>query len=190
MSSDFKMSKRIGRIFLAFDIHEHEPVDAFIQDLQNDSDLPELRFIPQEKRHQTLCFLGQCSLVTVDKILKKLPSKISEVQPFEVVYNRVCWFPNAKNPKVLVLRHEPCQALETLVERTEEVVEALGFEHEKRSYKGHLTLARVKARKGVKTKQLNLSAPIIQSVNFIAIYQSETLPSGAKYTLLGTIHLG
>jgi 2'-5' RNA ligase len=81
------------------------------------------------------------------------------------------------------------QKLKGIQARVENAVEPLGFAHEKRSFRPHLTIGRVKDRRRLQSLVDTIAAldvPPFDSfdVTEIILYKSDLRPTGAIYTKL------
>ncbi len=104
-------------------------------------------------------------------------------------------FPRLASPRVLWVGIERHDALISLQKELDTALERHGFSPEKRSFKGHLTLARLKGNywpEELRGSFLNSSA-IIDSLKLparqVKLFKSELKPGGAVYTELHTAKL-
>jgi 2'-5' RNA ligase len=97
-------------------------------------------------------------------------------------------FPGIKRPRIVwVGLSGQLESLVDLQRQLEERLEGLGFEKDKRPFKGHLTLGRVKGR--LDPKQLGgalkryggFTSETFYAEN-VVLYKSELKPTGAVYT--------
>ncbi len=179
------------RLFIAIELDDKvkQALDILQERLKRE--LPGLRWVKPNNIHLTLKFLGYTE---EDKLprLKEIVSKAAEeTQSFTVTFSGLGAFPNTRNPRIIwVGVKEMSGALQTIVERLEKQVTALGLEAEKRSYKPHLTLGRVKERVGRKNFT-DILAPFKNEdvgrvvVGEISLIRSDLTPKGPIYT---TVH--
>jgi len=83
--------------------------------------------------------------------------------------------------------------LKLLVEMINSEMDQLGYPQEERNYSPHITIGRIRYPQKVTPDVTDfLSAqyePISWNIPKIILYQSELLPSGAIYSILGTHNL-
>ncbi len=155
-----------------------------------------LRWVKPENVHLTLKFLGDVPKDDIEKIQSLMYDSAAACTPISLFAKGIGVFPGIKRPRVVwVGVSGELEALIGLKSRLEEGLEDLGFEKEKRSFKSHLTLGRVKGR--VEPKQLGdviKKYEGFRSETFCAenvvLYQSELKPTGAVYTALARVPLG
>jgi 2'-5' RNA ligase len=149
-----------------------------------------LRWVHPENIHLTLKFLGD---VPTEE-LQEVKHVIGEVARHQVVFSLEAKglgvFPTVKKARVLWSGiHGDVIRLNSLQGTLDQSLAALGFEPEKRSFRGHLTLGRFKGRVDGKRLAAMISefgsyaSPPFASERLI-LFQSDLKPSGAVYTEL------
>jgi len=148
-----------------------------------------------EGMHLTLKCLDGVEAERVDGVAEAL-APLSAHAPFEMGLRSVGAFGGPKRPRVLWLGvDEGAEQLRALAEDVERALEPLGFAREKRGFRAHLTLARVKAvgRSGGAAGEVlepSREAEAGRShVGEIVLYRSHLHPSGAKYERLHAVPL-
>ncbi|WP_205698205.1 RNA 2',3'-cyclic phosphodiesterase [Conexibacter sp. SYSU D00693] len=111
-----------------------------------------LRLVPQERLHVTLAFLGSCDEALVAPLTAVVAAVAGPVGPLRL--GPVLWLA-PRRPHVLTVAVEG--ELAALHARLWAALQPLGFEPEGRSFKPHVTVARV--RKGARPATLELPAP-------------------------------
>lgn len=145
--------------------------------------------------HITLKFLGDIEEGTIDKVDAAITDASKGQLPFEIEIRGSGAFPNLKNPRVIWLGIEDkTKGLLRLQQPLEDGLKALGFEPEKREFRPHLTLGRVKGFKG--NERLSLAVSDLKDIEIgsfpvdrVILYKSELRPTGAVYTKLREIKL-
>jgi 2'-5' RNA ligase len=150
----------------------------------------DVRWTRPQSIHLTLKFLGDIAPEKVEEISRTLEAVAGESAPFTLRPESCGAFPSIKKMRVvwagLAGESEPLLELQ---KRVETAVAALGFEPEDRPFKPHLTLGRVKGRKG----QRELRDALVANQGFraeafdvteVVLYKSELRPEGARYTAL------
>lgn len=105
-----------------------------------------LRWSAAEQLHLTVQFLGNVEWIEIGKIGKTLKEVAAEFPPLTLQLSHLTVFPPRNQPRVVVAALEPNP---TLLELVETLQEALRDDHqivpEKRQYRPHITLGRVKS---------------------------------------------
>ena len=179
------------RIFVAVDISDEarRKVADYIETLRNK--FPRLRvgWDKPEKLHLTLKFIGDTDekqLETLDMIVEKIASEISNFK-FQISNTGV--FPSVKNARVLWI--DILDEKGSLAELNRQIeIECVknGFPREKRNYKSHLTIARLRephlSGKLVENHLQTNFEPVEMEVSAIVIYESRLQPTGSIYSIV------
>ena len=184
------------RTFIAFQL-QAEVVEA-LRALQAEMKQQGLtfRWVHPGNIHLTLKFLGN----TTDEQIKAVKGVIEDVAgsqaPLSLEARGLGVFPSLKKARVLWSGiHGDAARLGELHSNLERSLSAVGFEAERRAFRGHLTLGRVKGRIDKRT----LAAAIAACGSFVSpamtadrliLFKSELKPSGAEYTELFARKLG
>lgn len=169
-----------------------EPVQSGLRDAVGAKGI---RFTTPEQLHYTLRFLGETPEERLPDSLAAGREVAPRFAPFPLGLCGLGAFPNVRHPDVFwVGANEGVPLLTGLAESLERALTARGFSPEKRAFKPHLTLARVKypARIAPSIRKLEswtaeqnrvdkFGAFVVQS---FALMRSELLPSGAVYTIV------
>lgn len=110
------------------------------------AELP-LRWVPSENWHVTLAFLGEIANARLVQLVDVLTPVITEHSQMQLSFEALAWFPSTSKARMLTLLAE---ALDPLLNLQREVVAELrreAFHTERRAYRPHLTLARLKGRR-------------------------------------------
>jgi 2'-5' RNA ligase len=144
-----------------------------------------VRWVKSDRLHLTLRFLGDTSLSRLPDIYAGLDHVAAGHPRFDCHLDRLGFFPNRRRPRVVWVgvRWEK-DRLESLHSGIEELLFSLGFQKERRPFRAHLTLGRVKDMRALKGIELsgnmeNLAVP----VNAIHLIESELRPRGPFYTV-------
>jgi len=181
------------RCFIAVDIDDRmkEELRELIDVLKkHDGDV---KWVSHENAHLTLKFLGPTREDTVSRIGDSLRNVASAYKPF---YIRICGtgvFPNRRNPRVIWVGLDAADSLGRLKRDIENAMAPFGYQREDREFRPHLTLGRVRSRKGMIgiLREIDVLAEKdfgTISVNGIKLMKSELKPKGAEYTCLYDMH--
>ncbi|HDN58478.1 MAG: RNA 2',3'-cyclic phosphodiesterase [Candidatus Neomarinimicrobiota bacterium] len=145
-----------------------------------------VRLVKPEFAHITLKFIGDTSENDFESIVETIKRSLKNVSPFEVIIENTGVFPTPANPRVLWFGiSEGISQLEKISNFLNREISKIGYPKEKRSFKGHITVGRVKNKHSsfsVVKKFLNFSYdPISFFVEKIIFYESVLRPDGAKY---------
>lgn len=155
-----------------------------------------LRWVKPGNIHLTLKFLGDIMPADIQEIELAMQTAAQANLPFDVTIQGLGVFPGIRRPRVLWsgLGGAP-ERLERLHRSLEDALVERRIAREKRPFKGHLTLARIK---GAPDSRQLLSAieaegmfePLPLPVSELVLFQSRLQPAGAVYTPLVRIRLG
>lgn len=144
------------RCFIAIDLSEEirSAISGIIKPIRNISS--GIRWVDGKNIHLTLKFLGE----TDDKLIPEISERLSAIgmrhRAFTLDIRGVGAFPNYRRPNVLWIGIDKSDELERLYLDIEESMSRSGFKKEERGFSPHLTIARVKDRRGLDeiTKEL------------------------------------
>jgi len=183
------------RTFIAIELPQH--ITAALGNIQKKLKSAKLniRWVQPENIHLTLKFLGDTPPAAVDPIGRTLSESVRGYDPISLSAKGSGAFPGIKNPRVIwVGLSGQVSQLKTLQQTLEEYLAALGFEKDKRTFKGHLTLGRIKG--AVDPAQLNAALNEVMDFEtepFLAdrifLFQSDLKPTGPVYTKIASAAL-
>ena len=133
------------RTFIAFKvIPEREMSDCIqhVQDLLRDE---KIKWVDPEKLHITLRFLGDSSPAQVNSTIKILEELVPSFPAPEVLFTGLGVFRNTHDPRVVWIGMDSGPDLQELKTRIDRKLVPLGFAPEKRKFRPHLTLGRIKS---------------------------------------------
>lgn len=147
--------------------------------------------------HLTLKFIGELREADLEGVTSALNLAAAEARPFRMRVSGISGFPMVGRPRVITAQvEEPTGALAELAEGVEQrLCEALGITREKRPFRAHVTLGRVRDPKGCPSVS-ELSGMVTDpdfgevDVDGIVLLKSDLRPSGAVYTPLARATLG
>lgn len=176
------------RIFTAIDISDEarEKISDYIESLRRQ--FPDLRvgWDKPEKLHLTLKFFGDVDEIGLENIEKAVENTVLQMSDFDLLLHLTGVFPNVRNAKILWIGLEDkTNLLKSANTILENECAKFGFTKEKRKFKPHLTVARLrephKSKKLAETHLKN-EFPLIEfTAKSIVIYESTLLPSGSIY---------
>ena len=149
-----------------------------------------IRWVPPTNIHLTLKFLGDIDASEIEKIGHAILKSVEAYEPLSLGTKEIGVFPDLKNPRVVWVG--VCGMVDPLIklqQSLQENLDLIGFPKEKRRFKAHLTLGRIKTK--VPRERLQGAIQKYQSfqteafvADRITLFKSDLKPSGAIYTRL------
>ena len=179
------------RVFLALDLDQ--PIKSQLLRLQNRLDKigADVRWVNSEHLHLTMKFLGEITDQMAADVCRLCQNVSAEFEPFEFDVRAAGCFANHGRPRVIwVGVEDPSGSVRRLHERIEKTLGPLGLRRERRAFKPHITLGRVRSAQNA----IELRAEVVKNSNFqagiaqaseITIYSSELTPQGPLHTVIG-----
>jgi RNA 2',3'-cyclic 3'-phosphodiesterase len=151
-----------------------------------------VRWVGEENMHLTLRFLGETDPDLVSALSAGLDRVVGEEEGFELGLGEMGCFPNPRRPKVIwVGLRDEGERLGGLQTRVERLACDQGWERERRVFRPHLTLGRVRERaRPPGGEWLRDPERLCFRVERVLLIQSELRQSGAVYTTLHAALLG
>ena len=151
---------------------------------------PKEAIIPtrEENLHITLLFLGYVYEEQIPQVSEKLSLAVDGVEMFEL--SKMELMDSAENPKMIWLTGEPSEELRILREQIEKAFST--FVAEKKTYRPHITLAKVKKPKWIaleKKPVLKESLNFIESIDSVVLFESLDIDGKRHYEPIDTFPL-
>jgi 2'-5' RNA ligase len=149
-----------------------------------------VRWVKPGSIHLTLKFLGNIHPAQVEDIARAVAQTVGDEPPIALGAAGLGAFPSRRKPRVIWIGMEgEVQRLTRIQSRVENALEPLGFVREKKPFRPHLTIGRVKDRRRLQSlidAMAELKIPEFDSfdVTEIILYKSDLRPTGAIYTKL------
>ena len=141
---------------------------------------PGHRWIAPDQLHVTLRFLGDASPAQREHAARNLAALAAETRCLLATVAGLQYWPSGRSPRVLVLDLDSVGALEALGAGVETRMRAAGFAPERRSFRAHLTLARIRSTRTCHPPSTAIE-PLALAVDHVALVRSTLLPSGSVY---------
>jgi 2'-5' RNA ligase len=151
-----------------------------------------IAWVRPEGIHLTLKFFGNIAPEQAEVIVTEVRRAVSGTSPLSLRGRSLGVFPDLRRPRVIWLGLDGDVArLSAMQEKMEAGLETRGFAREERSFRAHLTLARIKDGRGLVGLEQALKNPRFQEaggfiVDKLTLFRSELTPKGAIYTRLAT----
>jgi 2'-5' RNA ligase len=191
----FVMSQTL-RTFIALELPT--AVHHLLEKLQRELKSVRLRarWVRSENIHLTLKFLGNINPGDINQIGVVISEAAEKSAPLRLSVQGIGFFPGIKRPRVVwVGLGGQVQQLIELQLTLANKLEPFGFPKDKRPFKGHLTLGRIKEAVSPKTiRRIIQEYADFGTQEFTAgqiiLYKSDLRPSGAVYTPLQRVDFG
>ena len=139
--------------------------------------------------HLTLKFLGDISLLQVEKLAEAASRSVEDFAPFKIVLEHTGVFPPHGSPRVLWIGVNDLEGkLGELHARLEDAAARSGFQKEPRPFHPHLTLARLRKPQHARALAAAHKAmefdPAEIGVSELLVIRSELSSSGSHYTII------
>ncbi len=147
-----------------------------------------VKWVRPQNIHLTLKFLGNIDSDHIEKIIAAMTLTVTDFNSVSLSTGEIGVFPDIRRPRVIWAGlNGQLEKLDNLQQTLDGHLAGLGFPRETRTFKGHLTLGRVKGKiasarmktaidrlKGVESKLFEISE--------IILFKSELRPTGAVYS--------
>lgn len=179
------MSKRL---FIAINLPpdiKDQLADLLLKLQKNNPNKP-IKWVEPENVHLTLHFLGDTPEEKIKEIDQALQPIIADFSTLDFqLSNSINAFPNLNTPQVIFLEIKELNDGKTLKMQRQigEALEVLGFEIDKRPFRLHLTLGRVKFKTGLQLPDFKLQTSDFR-VQKIELMSSQLNPGGPIYSVI------
>ncbi len=155
------------------------------------------RWTDPDTAHLTLKFIGDFPVDSIETLRTSLRSELHSAGTFEIGTGSPGAFPNTRRPRVIWLGvADPSGSLAQVAAKIETSTRQLGIDPEERTFRPHLTVARVRPEEsGTITDvdahfaELAQSGPINFGVDHVTLYRSELRRGGPNYTVVERFEL-
>jgi 2'-5' RNA ligase len=159
-------------------------------------DVP-VRWVPAEKMHLTLKFLGDVSLNNVNVLQDILRGEAVDRQPFAISLGGLGAFPKVRQPRVIWIGVEAPPELESLQRGIDKQTARVGYPPDRRPFSPHITVGRVSRNAspaevrviGDALNEANVGYLGVARVQAVHLYRSDLQPGGAVYHRLFSAEL-
>jgi 2'-5' RNA ligase len=147
-------------------------------------------WVPLRNIHLSLAFLGDIPQALVPRLSPAFDIAGEGLQPFEFVVNGIGSFGSKRRPRVIWAGvQRPPESLFALQEKVADIARRFDIPVERRKYKPHLTLGRVRGPRNLDALTSAMSSAMntrhgVVPVTRFSLMRSELRPDGAEYTVL------
>ncbi len=181
-----------NRLFIALEL-PREAKEFIYEKLRGIDPKESVKWESLGKLHVTLKFLGETRQDKTEKILTVLGKFVANKQPLEMELVKFGFFKRNGTPKILWAGFSENKRLEKYFAELDEKLSELGFATEKRTFRPHVTLKRLKGNENkiIIEKFLTLRfEPFRFSSDTVTLFKSDLKPTGAVYKALEKFKLG
>ena len=180
------------RGFIAADVPPTPDLESFAVELRKAGG--PLKVVSVDQLHLTLKFLGDTEEGLMPEIVTAMREAASGVRPFEIRVRGTGAFPSLGRMNVIWVGVEGAEPLARIAAALEASMEPLGFRREHRTWKAHVTLARVKGSRDLEPARTILRARAADEfgthrVDAIHLKRSVLTPEGAQYSVVESVRL-
>lgn len=152
-------------------------------------------WVRPEAMHLTLNFLGNIDEAALPALSESLGKAASSLSPFTLRSADLGAFPSMRAPRTLWLGLEDSRELMALKEAIDEALFKVGLEKDKKTFRAHLTLCRIRSRPDARAlaplaEALKVEKKVAFVVNAFVLYKSILAPAGARHSIIKKFPLG
>lgn len=178
------------RVFIALDLtsEARREIEKFLKRLEKKH--WKVKWEKPEKVHLTLAFLGSIKEEKLDLIKKTCQQVTKVTASFIVSFKGFGCFPDFDFPRLVWLGLKgDLKSLASLQKKLRDQLKDLGFKTEKRPFKPHLTLGRIKRARVRERREIGRQIKALRKIDFksqwlvdkLVLYESKCLPEGSVY---------
>lgn len=177
------------RAFIAVELDPQikKTLQAFVTALRTTRG--DVRWVRPDGLHLTLKFLGEIDGDAAGRVGEVLAGLAGRHEPFPIGFQGTGVFPGERDPRVLWVGVSAGPGLAAFQDELDRVLEAEGFERERREFKPHLTLGRVKGPGRIREVLAELDkrrgeAFGDMTARRVALFESRLRPEGPEYRIV------
>jgi 2'-5' RNA ligase len=180
------------RAFFAVDLPADVRAEAGrVRDAMQQVVPSQARWIDDSNLHLTLKFLGEIPSDAIPKLLSRAAGRMAATEPFHVTLAGTGAFPSPRAARVLWIGvGEGLSQLAKIARKLDAAGRGVGAPRERRPYRAHLTVARLREPTAVPVELFSPPEPSGFSVEEVVLYESRLSSSGATYLPLARLPLG
>lgn len=179
------------RLFVAIEVPPQVKAMAAGAKALLEEDVKEARWVAPDNVHLTLRFLGDRPDEEVEPIIAGLRRSLTDKAVFHCETTSFGTFPGGKQARILWLGVETAPELMQVYDYVSSALHDLGFDFEKRPFRPHLTLARLKPPRRIDIGLLDgkIVARQLINVEAVTLFAAHLAATGAVYESLAKIEL-
>jgi len=156
----------------------------------------DVKWVESQNLHLTLKFLGEVQQERLEEIIAAGELAADVVKDFRIFWEGFGAFPDFRRPRVIWAgMKQGGRTVSEIAERLEDRLAAAGFRKEERVFQPHLTIGRVKSRRGLEElkrviEKIENSRIGEMEVGSFSLVQSTLTPKGPIYREVRNFRLG
>jgi RNA 2',3'-cyclic 3'-phosphodiesterase len=143
------------------------------------------KYVKYDNMHITLKFLGKTNPEILNRLILDTKEQLQHIKPFKLKLCGYGFFPNIKCPNILFISVVPEKALQQIYQKIETALIPLDYKMDKRQFKSHITIARIKKKIDVANLIKSIGNYNFNkysfNVNKILLYESTLTSEGPIY---------
>jgi RNA 2',3'-cyclic 3'-phosphodiesterase len=148
-----------------------------------------VKWVQPDGLHVTLKFLGSIDEKIVPDLSREIDAVTAGHSPLRVALSRLGAFPDARKPRVVWAGLSgDTRDMSDIAGKIDRICTAFGIEPEKRSFRAHITIGRLKIPTVIDVAQEVKETGF--TITNVVLYKSELTPTGARYHVLHRSVLG
>ncbi len=151
--------------------------------LRTGFDVAAVNWSQAENLHLTLQFMGDVESDQLERLKHRIAPIVQAKPSFSVSLTDVVYFPSDYG-RFVVIKAAPNPLLDQLVSDLNNEVEGLGHSVEKRPYRGHITLGRLRRSAPVGLALSSSWSACLLEIGQVVLFQSTLSKRGAEYVQL------
>ena len=170
------------RVFIGIpvDIRAQQHINDLLRPLKKSRG--DIRWVPEINRHLTLAFLGNVPVAEVDILMGLFDETYGQEKYFPYKLSMLTRFPGLTG-RIIALTGEPDRSMDNLFQITSRFLQSNRQSIDRREFRSHVTVGRLKRAKQVKTT-FDRQTKIHLEIGRIVLYQSTLTESGPIYSVL------
>ena len=174
------------RTFIAVKIVPGEKMKEIFNQFRKELSRERIKWVDPDSMHITLCFLGDTSEDKIRYLKDEIEKTVSFSPPLKLDFQGCGVFKNIRDPRVIWIGIEKNELLKDLKRSLDTTLEPFGFVPEKREFRPHLTMARIKWIRDISVFEDLIDAykdePVqVSEINKVIYYESILKPDGPEY---------
>ena len=175
------------RTFIAIKIDPGNRLLQAYTKLQNELKNEKIKWVDRDNFHVTLFFLGDTDEEKIGQVKQSLAGLVPVFEAFDINLHGMGVFKNMQKPRVLWAGIHDFEPLQRIKQSVDQKMSQLGYTPDKREFRPHLTLARIKWIED-KSKLEHLLLEYEQQqwqktrISELIYYESKLKQSGPVYT--------
>lgn len=180
------------RVFIALDISEESKNELLLIQKQVKESNLHCKWVDLDQHaHLTLRFWPELDQMQIADVKNAMDVLKEGFNPVDVLTDDISSYAQLKRNQVLWFEMAESFALENIYDLLSAQLEIRGFDHEEKEFLPHITLGRLKSRKGLNDYKKFISKKQINALNVrfesLSLYKSTLTEAGPEYELLHRI---